>query len=260
MTMMAEEMVSEFNKHPLEAPIPVHVAACLVEIPPSIQVESQPAMTVMTQEMVSELQKHPLEGKEVVRKANEAVEMATMSTTEDSESEEDELKSQEQVASAEETSVQAKANGFDEVMLKTVSEASKPHLPHKTESWVRFVTCCCGGPAVRALDKMFEQEMVGSAEKTRVQAKANGLDEATLKNIPEASKLYLPHKNVIWMRFVTFCCGAPAVRALDDTFKQGQFSCCCCAEKKKRSICPDNTLAHTITSFCCGGPQKLFAL
>lgn len=221
----------------LAEPIPVHVAACRVEIPPPIQVESQPAMTVMTQEMVSELKKHPLEtpitvqvesqpflsksmisktsvlleeeaskadvilpvetaiakesveGKEVVRKVNEAVEMATMST-EDSESEEDELKSQD-------TSVQAKANGFDEAMQKTTPEASKPHLPHKTKSWVRFVT---------------------------------------------------------------FCCGGPAVHALDNTFKQAQLSCCCCAEKEKRSARPGNTLAHTVTSFCCGGPQKLFAL
>merc|ERR1712196_276676 len=59
--MGMEEMVSDLKKHPLETPIPVHVAACRIEIPPPIQVESQPAITLMMQEMVSELSEHALE-------------------------------------------------------------------------------------------------------------------------------------------------------------------------------------------------------
>merc|ERR1712007_14909 len=49
--------------------------------------------------------------------------------------------------SAEETSVQANANGFDEATQKSIPEASKPHLPHKSLSWMRFVTSCFGGLA-----------------------------------------------------------------------------------------------------------------
>jgi len=85
--------------------------------------------------------------------------------------EEEEVKSQEQVGSAQQTSVQATANGFDEATLKTIPELSKPHLPHESLSWVRFMTFCggelakgplfcCGEaeklPALRRLDNSLE--------------------------------------------------------------------------------------------------------
>merc|ERR1712007_216840 len=180
-------------------------------------------------------------------------------------------------------SVQAKANDFDEATRRSMLEASKPHLPHKGHSWMRFVTFCCGGlakgssffcggseklPAVRRLDNTIEHARVSfrSAEETSVQANANGFDEATQKSIPEASKPHLPHKSLSWMRFVTscfgglangasFCCGGtteklPAVGRLDNTVENARVSCCYCAEMNKRPVCPDNALEDAIISFC----------
>jgi len=323
--------VSELKKHPLETPIPVHVAACRFETQPTIQVESQPAMTVMMQEMVSELQKHPLEtpfqvesqpsksmtlkisvpleqeaseaevvlpvdtaiakesvdtgpgvpeaigdvttdisfvfveglpkerggfasdivreSTEVVPKVNEAVEMATMSSTEDSGSECADVVSVSSTTSMDShemaTSVQTKANGFNEATWKTIPEASKPYLPHKSLSWMRFVTFCCGGPAVRRPDNTLER-------KNKRTVRPDNTLEHTIRGLAKGA---------------SFCCGGseklPAVHRPDNTLEHARVSCCSCAEKSKRSVRPDNTLEHTIrglakgASFCCGGSEKL---
>merc|ERR1712007_392453 len=82
--------------------------------------------------------------------------------------------------------------------------ASKPHLPHKSLSWMRFVTFCCGGMAkgvaVRALDNTFEHARVSEKRKRSVR--------------PDTT---LTHA------VISFCCGGPqklfAVRRPINTIK-----------------------------------------
>jgi len=166
---------------------------------------------------------------------------------------EEEVNSQEQVGSTEETSVQTEANGFNEATQKTIVEASKPHLPHKSLSWewlAKGASFCCGGseklPEVRRLDDTLEHARVSfrSAEETSVQEKENGFDEAMQKTIAEASKSHLPNKSLSWgglAKGASFCCGG-----LEKLLTIGRLD--------------NNILEHTIISFCFGGPEKLPAV
>merc|ERR1712007_85661 len=171
-----------------------------------------------------------------------AVEMANMSSTEDSGSACADAVSVSSTTSMDShemaTSVQTKANGFNEATWKTIPEASKPYLPHKSLSWMRFVTFCCGGLAVRRLDNTLEHE-------NKRTVRPDNTLEHTIRGLAKGA---------------SFCCGGseklPAVHRPDNTLEHARVSCCCYGGPEKLSALrrPDNTIKHA--PLCCEGSAK----
>merc|ERR550532_3743163 len=103
---MTDEMVSEFKQHQLETPIPVKIESqsfVSKSMTPKVSLQASgaevvlPVETAIAKESVGIVEGLPnervlfasdivRESNEVVQKVNETVEMATMSSTEDSES------------------------------------------------------------------------------------------------------------------------------------------------------------------------------
>jgi len=287
---MGQEMVSQLKKHPLETPIPVQVesqpfkstnpkisvpleeeaneAGVVLPVDTAIakeSVDTGPSVPEVISDVTTDISFVCVEGlpkergglasdivresNQVVRKVNEAVEMEIMSSTDDSGS---------ACADAMSVSSTMSMDPYEMASWKTIPEASKSYLPHKSVSWMHFVTFCCGGPAVRRLDNTLEHAQLSCCSRAE-----NKMCTVRPDNTLEHT--------ITWLaKGASFCCGGseklPAVRRPDNILEHARVSCCSCAEKSKHSVRPDNTLEHAIrglakgASFCCGGPEKLPAV